>query len=107
MLKAGILSPEEDVALMNGDIVAGRKAARRRFNVDEYYAMAKAGVIAPDERVELLDGEIITMAAMGSRLHQKTERTTGRGVGATGNGVQCPLRSGYEPSPTDAPAPAR
>ena len=67
MFQAGVLSPQEDVALMNGDIVAGRKATRRRFNVDEYYAMAKAGVITPDERVELLDGEIITMAAMGSR----------------------------------------
>ena len=105
MLKAGILSPEEDVALMNGDIVAGRKAARRRFNVDEYYAMAKAGVINPNERVELLDGEIITMAAMGSRhaacITDFTEllgETLGRRVTLR---VQCPLRlnDGYEPEP--------
>ena len=40
---------------------------RRRFTVDEYYALAEAGILAPDERVELLDGEIITMAAIGNR----------------------------------------
>ena len=105
MFQAGILSPEEGVALMNGDIVAGRKAARRRFNVDEYYAMAKAGVITPDERVELLDGEIITMAAMGSRhaaciinFDELLGEALGRRVTRS---VQCPLRlnAGYEPQP--------
>jgi len=39
---------------------------RRRFTVDEYYAMAKAGILKPDERVELLDGEIVAMNAIGS-----------------------------------------
>ena len=40
---------------------------RRRFTVDEYYALAEAGILAPDERLELLDGAIITMAAIGNR----------------------------------------
>lgn len=31
---------------------------RRRFNMNEYYALAEAGILAPDERVELLDGHI-------------------------------------------------
>jgi Uma2 family endonuclease len=39
---------------------------RRRFTVDEYYAMAKHGILKPDERVELLDGEIVPMNPIGS-----------------------------------------
>ena len=34
---------------------------RRRFTVDEYYAMAKAGILTENDRVELLDGDIIAM----------------------------------------------
>jgi Uma2 family endonuclease len=41
---------------------------RRRFTVDDYYAMADAGIFRPDERVELIEGEIIDMGAIGS-LH--------------------------------------
>lgn len=33
-------------------------AGRRRFNADEYYAIAEAGILGPDERVELRDGQI-------------------------------------------------
>ena len=39
---------------------------RRRFTVDEFYAMAEAGILAEDERVELLNGEIFAMAPMGA-----------------------------------------
>ena len=39
---------------------------RRRFTVDEFYAMVKAGILAEDERVELLNGEIFAMAPMGA-----------------------------------------
>ena len=39
----------------------------RRFNVDEYYAMADAGILTEDDRVELLDGEIFEMYTNGKR----------------------------------------
>ena len=39
----------------------------RRFNVDEYYAMADAGILTEDDRVELLDGEIFEKYANGRR----------------------------------------
>ncbi len=39
----------------------------RRFNVDEYYAMAKAGILTEDDRVELLDGEIFEKYTNGKR----------------------------------------
>ena len=41
---------------------------RRRFNVDEYYAMAEVGILTEDDRVELLDGEIFAMAPMRWRF---------------------------------------
>ena len=67
MVKAGILAPDESVALRNGELYCKHSGARRRFNVDEYYAIDEAGIFAPEERVELLAGEIFTMAAMGNR----------------------------------------
>ena len=39
---------------------------RRRFTVEEYYAMAEAGILAEDERVELLNGEVFAMAPIGA-----------------------------------------
>jgi hypothetical protein len=36
---------------------------RRRFTVDEYYAMADAGILTEDDRVELIEGEIVQMAS--------------------------------------------
>ena len=38
---------------------------RRRFTVDEYYAMAKAGILTEKDKVELLDGDIIAMPPIG------------------------------------------
>jgi Uma2 family endonuclease len=40
---------------------------RRRFSVDEYYALARAGILTEDERVELLDGEVVEMTPIGIR----------------------------------------
>jgi Uma2 family endonuclease len=38
---------------------------KRRFSVDEYYAMADAGILSRDDRVELVDGEILAMTPIG------------------------------------------
>ena len=38
---------------------------KRRFTVDEYYAMARAGILSERDRVELIDGEIVTMTPIG------------------------------------------
>ena len=39
----------------------------RRFDVNEYYAMAEAGILTEDDRVELLDGEIFEKYTNGKR----------------------------------------
>jgi len=49
---------------------------RRRFTVDEYYAMADAGILTEDDRVELIEGEIVQMAAIGSRHAACVNRLT-------------------------------
>ena len=43
---------------------------RRRFTVDEYFALAEAGILHEDERIELIDGEIIVMSPMGNPHRQ-------------------------------------
>jgi Uma2 family endonuclease len=40
---------------------------RRRFTVDEYFAMADAGILKREDHVELIEGEIIQMTPIGSR----------------------------------------
>lgn len=67
MVKAGILPPDDPVALRDGELFCKRRGIRRRFTVDEYYAIDEAGILHPEERVELLAGEIIAMAAIGGR----------------------------------------
>ena len=58
LVQAGIIvSGEEDYVL----------AGRRRFTVDEYFAMEVAGILHEDDRVELMDGEIIIMPPIGDR----------------------------------------
>jgi Uma2 family endonuclease len=47
--------------------------SRRRFSVDDYYAMAEAGVFEPGERVELIEGEIYEMAPIGPRHGYSTD----------------------------------
>ena len=105
MMQAGILAPDEGIALRDGTLFRKSSGTRRRFNVDEYYALAEAGILDPDERVELWDGEIVTMAAMGSPhaacitdFDELLREALGRRVTLR---VQCPLRlnDGYEPEP--------
>ena len=67
MVKAGILASDDPVALRDGKLFYQHNGAPRRFNVDEYYALAEAGILHPEERVELLAGEIFTMAGIGGR----------------------------------------
>ena len=43
------------------------QAKPRRFDVNEYYAMAEAGILTEDDRVELLDGEIFEKWTNGRR----------------------------------------
>jgi Uma2 family endonuclease len=49
---------------------------RRRFTVDDYYAMADAGILHEDDRVELIEGEIIEMTAIGSHHAACVDRLT-------------------------------
>lgn len=46
---------------------------RRRFSVDDYYAMLRAGILAEDDRVELLDGEIVVMPPIGPEHAETVE----------------------------------
>jgi Uma2 family endonuclease len=88
-----------------GDAGLGALLTRRRFNVDEYYAMARAGILTEDERVELLDGEVVVMTPKGVRhaacvrrlTHTFSRRLAGRAIVQ----VQDPVRlEGYsEPEP--------
>jgi Uma2 family endonuclease len=69
---------------------------RRRFTVNEYYAMADAGILTEDDRVELIEGEIIQMAAIGSRHAACVNRLTRLLVDGVGDDavvtVQNPVR---------------
>src|SRR5258706_16480195 len=51
---------------------------RRRFTVDEYYAMLRAGILAEDDRVELLDGEIFEMPPIGPEHAETVEDVSDR-----------------------------
>lgn len=44
--------------------------SRRRFTVEEYFAMAEAGILHEDERIELIDGEIIIMSPINDPHRQ-------------------------------------
>ena len=53
---------------------------KRRFSVDEYYAMADAGILSRDDRVELVDGEILAMTPIGpAHASAVVSRTRKRG----------------------------
>ncbi len=50
---------------------------RRRFTVDEYFALAEAGILHKEERIELIDGEIIIMSPIGDP-HRQSVNWVGR-----------------------------
>jgi Uma2 family endonuclease len=62
--------------LRSVEVTMGVELQRRRFTVDDYYAMADAGILHEDDRVELIEGEIIEMAAIGSHHAACVDRLT-------------------------------
>ena len=71
-------------------------ARRKRFTVDDYYAMGRAGVFGDGDRVELIEGEIIQLSPIGSRHQAIVDRLTHLFVSRMGDQaivrVQGPLR---------------
>jgi Uma2 family endonuclease len=69
---------------------------RRRFNVDEYYAMADAGILSRTDRVELVDGEIVAMTPIGPVHASVVDRAASALMRAAGEQaivrVQNPIR---------------
>ena len=78
---------------------------KRRFSVDEYYAMADAGILSRDDRVELVDGEILTMRPIGPAHASAVDRAAHALMRTAGEQaivrVQNPIRFG----PFDEPQP--
>lgn len=67
MAEAGILSEEDNVELIEGEVMEKHPVGKRRFTADEYLRMAEAGILHENDRVELIEGEILDMAAVGNR----------------------------------------
>ena len=105
MGEAGILTENDGIELLGGELFCKYDGRRRRFTVGEYYAMAEAGILRPEERVELLAGEIIQMAPIGSKHAYCVTQFTEAFFEALGRRVilraQNPIRlaPGNEPEP--------
>ena len=74
-------SPEDCEAMVAANIIAeGEQACvlsgARRFNVEEYMAIAEAGILRKEDRVELMDGEIVVMAPIGPPHEEGTDWLT-------------------------------
>ena len=74
--------------------MATQTIGRRRFSVDEYYAMAEAGILGPDERVELLDGVIYTKHPSAIRRFTVDEYYAMAGAGILGPDERVELLAG-------------
>jgi Uma2 family endonuclease len=76
MAEVGLLSEDEKVELVWGQIVERETGERRPFTVDDYLCLAVSGILQEDERLELIRGEIVEIknpinaahASMVSRL---------------------------------------
>lgn len=68
MAEAGVLSEDDPVELIQGEIIekTSRGVAKRLFDVNEYHQLAQAGILAEDDRVELINGEIVEMSPINS-----------------------------------------
>lgn len=107
MAEAGILSEDDRVELIKGEVVERAPVAGRPrlFTVDEYHRMAEVGILTEDDRVELIEGEIVEMSPIGSRHVACVNRLTRLFTQEGGEGaivsVQNPIRlSEYsEPEP--------
>nr|WP_295112957.1 Uma2 family endonuclease [uncultured Caulobacter sp.] len=70
--KAGIVPPENKVALVDGMLVS-EEAQPFRFTLDEVFHMVELGVLDPDARVELIDGELVEMSPQNAP-HMEAKR---------------------------------
>ena len=78
---------------------------RRRFTVDEYFALAEAGILHKDERVELIDGEIIIMSPI-SHPHRQSVNWAGRLLNAAvGERAMVQVQAPIELDDSSAPQP--
>ncbi|MGQ0568349.1 MAG: Uma2 family endonuclease [Armatimonadota bacterium] len=67
MTEMGILSEDDHIELIDGDLLEDETGKPRRFTMDEYYRLAEAGILSEDDRVELVEGQIVEMTPIGSR----------------------------------------
>jgi len=92
-----------DIGVLTAPPPGPSTALRRRFTVDEYYAMAEAGILHEDDRVELIEGEIIKMSPINAphaghvtRLNRLFTKRLGDKVLLS---VQNPIRLGDDTEP--------
>lgn len=62
MAEVGLLSEDERVELIWGEILDREEGKRRPFSVGDYLCLAESGILQETERVELIWGEIIKMS---------------------------------------------
>ncbi|MGI4790340.1 MAG: Uma2 family endonuclease [Janthinobacterium lividum] len=106
MASSELLSTEEALELIDGEIMDRYSRAPRLFHRSEYYNLTNFGLLGPEERTELIYGRIITRMSPMRRPHSLGIIKTAEAVQtAFGNEAaveqQMPLhvKSGIEPEP--------